>query len=85
MGDTTRGLYDKFIVTRTDGTSEPEKKHDGCRYFVLDVTHDPFADAALQAYARACRREYPLLSEDITTLRMKRMQAAPPDPPKETL
>ena len=34
MGDTARGLYDKFIVTRTDGTSEPGKKHDGCRYFV---------------------------------------------------
>lgn len=70
MGDKRRGLYEKFTVTRTDGTSAPGGKHDGCRYFVLDVTHDPFADAALQAYATACRRDYPLLAEDITTMRM---------------
>ena len=66
MGDKWRGLYNKFNVTRTDGTSEPGKKHDGCQYFVLDVTHDPFAGAALKAYADACRSEYPALAEDIT-------------------
>lgn len=70
MGDKARGLYDKFIVTRTDGTSEPGRKHDACQYFVLDATHDAFADVALQAYGNACRREYPLLADDITALRM---------------
>ncbi len=70
MGDKTRGLYDKFTVTRTDGQSEPGQKHDGCQYFVLDVTHDPFADETLQTYANVCRREYPLLAKDITTMRL---------------
>ena len=32
----TEGLYHKFNVERTDGTSEPGKRHHGCDYFVLD-------------------------------------------------
>lgn len=55
-------LFDKFQVTRTDGTSEPGEKHDGCSYFVLDLTHDPYAPAALRRYAIACRRTHPQLS-----------------------
>lgn len=43
----TTGLYRKFIVTRTDGKSAPGQKHDGCDYFVLDLTHDPHAAPAL--------------------------------------
>lgn len=65
MGDKTRGLYNKFRVERTDGTSKPGGKHHGCDYFVLDVTHDPFAIPALSAYAEACEKEYPLLADDI--------------------
>lgn len=61
MGDKTQGLYSKFIVRRTDGKDAPGEKHDGCEYFVLDLTHDPFAWPALKAYADACRDEYPLL------------------------
>ncbi len=60
-----RGLYQKFNVTRTDGSSAPAGKHEGCDYFVLDVTHDPFAAVALRAYADACREEYPHLSDDM--------------------
>jgi hypothetical protein len=65
MGDPTRGLYHKFNVSRTDGTSEPGGKHEGCAYFVLDCDHDPHAKAALAAYAESCRAEYPLLSADL--------------------
>jgi hypothetical protein len=65
MGDRSRGLYDKFCVIRTDGTSGPGKKHDGCRYFVLDMDHDPHARAAVKAYADSCRAEYPLLAADL--------------------
>lgn len=65
MGDPTRGLYNKFNVTRIDGSSDPGGKHDGCEYFVLDLTHDKHAKAALLAYAKSCRLEYPLLSEDL--------------------
>ncbi len=61
MGDTTRGLYEKFEVVRTDG----KPRHDGCRYFVLDLDCDKHADAALKAYAESCREEYPQLAADI--------------------
>lgn len=72
MGDKSRGLFHKFDVTRADGTSAPGQKHGGCRYFVLDIDHDPFADECLRIYAQQCRREYPLLAEDITSLRIEK-------------
>lgn len=65
MGDRARGLYDKFIVTRTDGKSSSGQKHYGCQYVVLDMSHDPFAIPAVMAYAEACEREYPLLAKDL--------------------
>ena len=61
----SRGLHGKFHVTRTDGTSAPGCKHDGCSYFVLDLTHDKFAQPAVRAYAAACAAEYPLLAADL--------------------
>lgn len=66
--DKDMGLYTKFKVARTDGSSKPGKKHDGCRYFVLDVNHDPYAAAALRMYASACGREYPELAKDLYKL-----------------
>jgi hypothetical protein len=65
MDDKKRGLYEKFTVSRTDGTSEPGQKHECCEYFVLDIKHDPFAIRALRAYWSACLEEYPLLAADI--------------------
>jgi hypothetical protein len=65
MGDRARGLYNKFIVQRADGSDAPGGKHHGCEYFVLDVTHDKYAAAALRAYAEACATEYPLLARDL--------------------
>lgn len=59
------GLYRKFNVTRTDGSSEPGGKHENCRYFVLDLDHDKFSAAALRAYGMACRVECPELSADL--------------------
>lgn len=64
MGD-TRGLYAKFRVERADGKSAPGQKHDGCRYFVLDLDHDPFSVAAVTAYADACRATHPGLARDL--------------------
>lgn len=63
--DSHRGVYKKFTVTRADGSSEPGKKHDGCRYFVLDLDHDEFAGAALDAYAAACEAKFPELAIDL--------------------
>jgi hypothetical protein len=69
MTDKAVGLIHKFDVTRTDGTSEPGGKHDGCRYFVLDVTHDPIALIAIGAYARSARASgYRTLADDLDRL-----------------
>ena len=62
------GLYEKFIITRTDGQSLPGEKHQGCQYFVIDITHDKFAKVALLAYADACESGYPFLADDLRGL-----------------
>lgn len=58
-------IYNKFKVSRTDGSSEMGGKHQNCRYFVLDISHDPYALAALRAYANACETTHPTLAQDI--------------------
>lgn len=63
--DPKEGLYLKFWVRRTDGTSEPKGKHADCEYFVLDWKHDKFTVAAMTAYASACEAEYPELAADL--------------------
>jgi hypothetical protein len=65
MDNPKRGLYGKYFVKRTDGKSEPGQKHENCQYFVLDITHDPFALPALRAYMGACAAMYPALAEDL--------------------
>lgn len=60
-----QGLYGKFRIERTDGTSSPGCKHHGCDYFVLDVTHDKHAAAALAAYAGAVAATHPQLAADM--------------------
>lgn len=65
MDKRTTGLHNKFRVERVDGKSAPGEKHDGCEYFVLDLTHDPHAAPALRAYAASCREDYPILAVDL--------------------
>lgn len=65
MGDKNRGLYSKFVIQRTDGSSLPGGKHVDCDYFVLDLSHDPHAIAALRAYADSCAHDYPQLAADL--------------------
>lgn len=66
MSDKARGLYRKFDrISRADGSSEPGGKHDGCEYFVLDLTHDRYASRAIEYYARLCSDENPALSDDL--------------------
>lgn len=59
------GLYGKYNVERTDGSSAPGRKHSCCNYFVLDLTHDKHAIAAIKAYAISCKEEYPELAADL--------------------
>jgi hypothetical protein len=74
MGRKDVGLYNKFNVTRTDGKSEIGKKHDVCDYFVLDITHDPFAIPSIKAYIKACKDKYPKLAEDLKVkLKMRKV------------
>lgn len=69
VSNKTLGLYEKFIVTRTDGSSEPGGKHEGCRYFVLDISCDQHAAPALVAYAESCERDgYHALAADIRAI-----------------
>ncbi|MDN7848086.1 hypothetical protein [Burkholderia seminalis] len=60
-----QGLYRKFDVRRIDGSHQPGGKHHDCEYFVLDITHDQHARAALRAYADACASTHPELSADL--------------------
>lgn len=55
--DTERGLYAKYQVRKING--KPIGK---C--FVLEE-HDPFAIAAIRAYADACEATHPLLAGDL--------------------
>ncbi len=65
--DRERGLYEKYMVTRTDGSDAGDCKHEYCEYFVLDLMHDPFALPALRAYRSACMKEYPELARDLAS------------------
>lgn len=60
-----KGIYRKFEVKRSDGSSGPGSKHEHCAYFVLDLEHDEYAIPALRAYADACRASHPELAADI--------------------
>lgn len=66
LSNKEQGLYNKFEVYRRDGSDDPGGKHDGCSYFVLDLTHDEFALETAWYYAQACKAKFPLLSEDLS-------------------
>jgi hypothetical protein len=69
MDNKERGLYGKFIIERTDGKSAAGEKHDGCQYFVLDLTHDPLAYNAARVYAKnAMKAGYTELAHDLIVL-----------------
>lgn len=65
MNKQDKGIYEKFTVRRTDGKDAPGEKHEGCDYFVLDLTHDPHAYTAIKAYAMSCKEAYPALAVDL--------------------
>jgi len=63
-----RGLYDKYVVHRLDGSTEAGRKHERCRHFVLDLDHDPIAPICLKLYADLCESTYPQLARDLRRL-----------------
>jgi len=72
MSDKSIGLLrnpGKYSVRRTDGKDLPGRTHDGCEYFVLDLTHDKYAREALRAYVRSCAMDgYNDLAVDLYNL-----------------
>jgi len=60
-----RGLYEKYVVQRADGSTGEGRKHEHCRHFVLDVDHDPIAVPCLSLYADICQMSYPQLARDL--------------------
>lgn len=77
MDDAQKGLYRKYEVRRTNGSSEAGGKHEHCRYFVLDLDHDAHAAPALRAYADSCEAGFPALAADLRKL-APATPAAPP-------
>lgn len=65
LDQTKIGIYNKFHVSRTDGSSEPGGKHHGDEYFVLNLTTDKHALSAIASYADSCAQEFPLLATDL--------------------
>jgi len=59
--DTERDLYPKYHIYNFDN----EMKHKYCFYFVLDLHHDEFAEAAIWTYINACQEKYPELANDL--------------------
>lgn len=63
MGRTDEnGLFDKYQVTRRD---DPDRKHDDCTYFVLDLTHDETARYAAESYAWQIAPANPVLANEL--------------------
>lgn len=63
-----RPMYGKYEVRRADRRDEPGEKHADCKLFVLDLTHDVHARAALQHYGRLVATDRPALKTDIEDL-----------------
>jgi len=67
LDQASRGIYDKYHVTRTDGQSAPGQKHEHDKYFVLELS-DKHALRAMNAYAKSCEDEYPVLAADLRSI-----------------
>jgi hypothetical protein len=64
-GCAAEGYGGKFEVRRTDGSDQPGGRHHGCRYLVLDLTHDPSARHAARIFAEDIEGSRPRLSVEL--------------------
>jgi hypothetical protein len=62
------GLFKKFTVTRTDGSSAPGGKHENDQYFPLNITTDQHAMPAIAAYADSCAITQPVLAAELRAI-----------------
>ena len=57
-----RLLYNKYAITKTDGTSvDPD-----AQYFALRIDTDRHARIALRAYIKSIRKERPKFAEELS-------------------
>ncbi len=63
MDENAKGLYDKYVVTKKDGVTEPT-----AIYFVLRLDTDTSAQLAARHYADWVRQTNPRLSDELTNL-----------------
>jgi hypothetical protein len=68
MEDKRNKLQQKYYVDRIDGRDLAGGDRVDSKYFVLDYIHDPYSIPALEAYAFACYKDSPNLSEEIRAL-----------------
>jgi hypothetical protein len=68
MEDKRNKLQQKYYVDRIDGRDQAGGDRIDSKYFVLDYIHDPYSIPALEAYALACYKDFPNLSEEIRGL-----------------
>jgi hypothetical protein len=66
--DKRNKLQQKYYVERIDERDRAGGDRVDSKYFVLDYVHDPYALAALEAYALACDEDFPNLSAEIKAL-----------------
>ena len=60
MSKTTEGIFDKYNISKKDGTTDPLAD-----YFVLRLDKDPHAIVAAKAYAESVKPENINLAMDI--------------------
>lgn len=75
INDSDRGIYDKYDVRRTDGSSEPGGKHHGDQHFVLNLTTDKHAVPAILTYAESCQQDFPALARDLRAIAQEKLQS----------
>lgn len=59
--DNSKGLYQKYIIQKADGTPIDEE----AEYFVLRLDKDPVARVAVMKYAEEIKKDNPQLWRDI--------------------
>ena len=68
MEDKRNKLQQKYYVERIDARDRAGGDRVDSKYFVLDYVNDPYSLPALEAYAQACSKDFPNLSQEISVL-----------------
>ncbi|KVN83456.1 hypothetical protein [Burkholderia ubonensis] len=73
-----QGTFRKYDVRRVDGRDAPGGDREGDEYFVLNLTRDPHAKPAIEAYMRSCAAAFPQLAADLAARAPEHAHAVSP-------